>query len=260
MENLRTYGAPPFRVATLHGGPGAPGEMAPVARELAATRGVLEPLQTADSIDGQVRELYDILTRKAALPVILVGWSWGAWLGFIFTSRYPSLVCKLVLVGSPPFEEKYAVDILNTRLGRLSPTKKAEALSILKTVEEAAAPWDGALARLGELFGETDAYDPLPDEGETIDCQAAIYRKVWTEADALRRTGELLKLGVKITCPVTAIHGSHDPHPTTGVSQPLKRVLRSFHFILLEECGHYPWRERAARDEFYRLLNAEIPA
>ncbi|HOT01736.1 MAG TPA: alpha/beta hydrolase [Acidobacteriota bacterium] len=35
MENLRTYGRPPYRVAVIHGGPGAPGCMAPVARELA---------------------------------------------------------------------------------------------------------------------------------------------------------------------------------------------------------------------------------
>ena len=35
MSNLRTYGEPPFGVAVIHGGPGAGGEMAPVARVLA---------------------------------------------------------------------------------------------------------------------------------------------------------------------------------------------------------------------------------
>src|SRR5712692_10060037 len=54
MQNLRLYGQSPFTVAVLHGGPGAPGTMAPVARELATEWGVLEPLQTADSLDGQV--------------------------------------------------------------------------------------------------------------------------------------------------------------------------------------------------------------
>ena len=50
MENLRTYGNAPFKVALLHGGPGVSGEMAPVAVELSNTRGVLEPLQTKASI------------------------------------------------------------------------------------------------------------------------------------------------------------------------------------------------------------------
>jgi len=32
MKNLRKYGKAPFSIAAIHGGPGAPGEMAPVAR------------------------------------------------------------------------------------------------------------------------------------------------------------------------------------------------------------------------------------
>lgn len=52
MNNLRTYGLSPYRVAVLHGGPGAPGGMAPVARNLSRARGVLEPLQTADTLEG----------------------------------------------------------------------------------------------------------------------------------------------------------------------------------------------------------------
>jgi len=46
MKNFRKYGKPPFRVAVIHGGPGAGGEMAPVVRELASDCGVLEPIQT----------------------------------------------------------------------------------------------------------------------------------------------------------------------------------------------------------------------
>jgi hypothetical protein len=34
MKNLRKYGKAPFSLAVIHGGPGAPGEMATVAREL----------------------------------------------------------------------------------------------------------------------------------------------------------------------------------------------------------------------------------
>ena len=50
---VRKYGSPPYRVAVLHGGPGAPGYMAPVARELAKTTGILEPLQSEDSLAGR---------------------------------------------------------------------------------------------------------------------------------------------------------------------------------------------------------------
>ena len=89
MKNLRKYGKAPFKVAVIHGGPGAPGEMAPVARELSLVSGVLEPLQTAATIEGQIGELKDILKKNGHLPVTLIGWSWGAWLSFIFAAQYP---------------------------------------------------------------------------------------------------------------------------------------------------------------------------
>jgi len=74
----------------------------------------------------------------------------------------------------------------------------------------------------------------------------------------LRRSNRLLELGRKIRCPVVAIHGDYDPHPAAGVKEPLSRVLRDFRFVLLENCGHYPWRERLARDEFYSVLLAFV--
>ena len=51
------HGRAPHRVVVVHGGPGGAGEMAPVARRLGQDFGVLEPLQVADSVEGQVAEL-----------------------------------------------------------------------------------------------------------------------------------------------------------------------------------------------------------
>jgi len=46
--------------AIIHGGPGAPGSMATVARELASDWGILEPLQTVTSLEGQMQELREL--------------------------------------------------------------------------------------------------------------------------------------------------------------------------------------------------------
>jgi len=48
--------------------------MAPVARELSAEQGVLEPLQTADSLDGQVHELQTVLLNAAEEQARSRGW------------------------------------------------------------------------------------------------------------------------------------------------------------------------------------------
>jgi hypothetical protein len=86
VKRLRTYGKPPFRIAVLHGGPGAPGYMAPVARELCTICGVLEPLQTATSLEGQLQELWTALKENGDPPVTLIGSSWGAMFGYIFSA------------------------------------------------------------------------------------------------------------------------------------------------------------------------------
>ncbi|MBA7555919.1 hypothetical protein ES705_48612 [subsurface metagenome] len=134
MKNLRTYGNKPFKITVVHGGPGAPGEMAPVARELSSIRGVLEPLQTAASLEGQVEELHTVLEENAELPVILIGWSWGAMLSFIFAAKFPSSVMKLILISSGVYEEEYAVSITPTRLSRLSEEERAEMLSLMESL------------------------------------------------------------------------------------------------------------------------------
>ncbi|NIM57938.1 MAG: alpha/beta fold hydrolase [Candidatus Aminicenantes bacterium] len=259
MKNLRKYGNAPFDVAVIHGGPGAPGEMAPVARELSSLRGVLEPLQTESTIEGQIGELRDVLAKNGNLPVALIGWSWGAWLSFVFAAQQPRFVKKLILIGSGPFEEKYALNIMRTRLSRLSIEEKAEVLSLMKAlVDPTSGDKNTFLARFGKLISKADSYDPLPYKSEGLECQYDIYQSVGEQAQKLRSTGELLEFGKKILCPVVAIHGDYDPHPSEGVKRPLSYILKDFRVILLENCGHQPWIERSAKDSFYNILKGEI--
>jgi pimeloyl-ACP methyl ester carboxylesterase len=259
VKNLRNYGHKPYAVAVIHGGPGAPGEMAPVARELASITGVLEPLQTKDSLEEQVAELCDVLEKNGDLPVTLIGFSWGAWLSFIMTARYPSLVKKLILIGSGAFEQKYARNIVADRLNRLSEVERVEVFSLAETLNNpATGDKNTPMKRLGELFSKADSYDPLPHESEALEFSYDINQSVWNEAEEFRIRGELLRLGSQIRCPVVAIHGDYDPHLAEGVREPLSRVLKDFRFILLEKCGHEPWLERFAKDKFYEILRREL--
>ena len=259
MKNLRTHGKAPFNIAVIHGGPGAAGEMAPVARELASAWGVLEPLQTAASLEGQIEELKAALDRNGDFPLTLIGFSWGAWLSFIFASSYPAIVKKLVLIGSGPYEERYATGIMQTRLSRLSGEDRVEAKSLIETLDNPTAEdRNRAFAQLGVLLSKADAYDPIMLESEAIDYRVDIFESVWQDAAELRRSGELLEFGKHIKCPMIAIHGDYDPHPAEGVQKPLSATLKSFRFILLKNCGHKPWMERQARDRFYDILKQEL--
>lgn len=260
MQNLRRYGSEPFRVVVVHGGPGAAGEMAPVARELASERGVLEPLQTVASVAGQIDELKTVLEASADLPITLIGYSWGAWLSTLCAAYHPALVQKLVLVSSGPFEERYAAGIQTTRLGRLSESERGEMHALMEAMKDPGVPdKDALLAGFGKLFAKADACDPAPLDGEEPKVCWDIHTRVWQEAAQLRSSGQLLALAEQITCPVLAIHGDYDPHPAEGVRKPLTTALKDFELILLKHCGHKPWIERRAADRFYEVLKDALP-
>jgi len=259
MKNLRKYGNAPFNVAVIHGGPGAPGEMAPVARELSSIWGVLEPLQTATTIEGQIEELKNVLIKNGNLPVLLIGWSWGAWLSFIFAAQHSEFVKKLILIGSGPYEEKYSLNINKTRLNRLSKEEIAQALSLIETLSNPAIKDKNTpMALFGKLISKADSYDPLPHKSEILECQYDKYQNVWEQARKLRSSGKLLEFGKNIQCPVVALHGDYDPHPYEGIKRPLSCILKDFRFILLDNCGHQPWIERSAKSRFYNVLKSEI--
>ncbi|MBN1679238.1 MAG: alpha/beta hydrolase [Anaerolineae bacterium] len=260
MDNLRIHGPAPYRVAVIHGGPGAPGSMAPVARELARKRGVLELLQTADSLDGQVEELRTVIETYGDQPLTLIGWSWGAMLSFVTAAHHPALVNKLILVGCGGFEAQHGAQVMETRLSRLSTDEKSEMDALYKTLDDPGVDdKNKALARLGALFKDrTDTYSPLTLDAESTRVQYNIHQRVWRDAEQLRANGALLQLGTHIQCPVVAIHGDYDPHPADGVREPLARVLSDFRFIMLKNCGHYPWNETEARDSFFEVLEHEL--
>lgn len=259
MKNLRKYGHAPYTVAVIHGGPGAPGGMAPVARELASNTGVLEPLQTASSIDAQVAELHDVLKEHGELPIVLIGWSWGAMLSYIAAARHPALVKKLMLIGTPALEVKNVTDISHEWLNRLTEEERTEVFSLEKFI------WDGAaedksasMGRLFRLIARAESFEPMPHQDEVLEYQLDINIAVGLEMRKLLAGSELLELGRQIACPVVVIHGDYDSRPAAGIREPLSRVLDDFKFILLEKCGHEPWIERYARDEFFRILKKEV--
>jgi pimeloyl-ACP methyl ester carboxylesterase len=266
METFRKYGNDPFHVVVVHGGPGAVGSAAPIARKLGQTRGVLEPLQSATTLDGQIEELRLVVEYNATLPAIFIGHSWGAWLCALVTAAYPNLVRKLILVGSGPFEEHYVPKIAENRFKRLSPPEQAEYLQLVELLDKSAAPGSvNSLSRLGELSDKADSYDPIEVSNDTMDLEgmanpAEIYQGVCPKAAELRATGELLRRVTTITCPVVALHGDCDPHPAQGIQQPLAANVKDFRMIILEQCGHTPWCERHARERFYQILEQEFSA
>lgn len=259
--DTRKYGMAPYDIAVIHGGPGAPGTVAEIAMELSngSRTGVLEPLQNSMNIDGQINELKSILKKHGKLPVSLAGHSWGAWLAFMFAARYPAYVKKVILIASGPFEEKYVSGIMQKRLERMNENQMEEYLHLsTKMNDPSVKNKDYFFAKFGKLISASDSFDLLSSMESSAGFRHDVNRSVWNEASYLRRSGKLLNMAKDIRCPVVAIHGDHDPHPFEGVREPLARTLKDFRFVLLKDCGHYPWREKYARDCFFKIIRNEL--
>ena len=161
MNNYRLYGKSPYEIAVIHGGPGGPGEMAPVARELSKNHGIIEPLQTANSIDAQIVELHETLKSHATIPVVLIGWSWGAFLSYMFAARYPSFVKKLILISSGPFDARYAESIMQAHMSRLSAQEQLYLDELKQQIQKADCSEQKRLFKqFAQILYKTD--DPMP--------------------------------------------------------------------------------------------------
>lgn len=258
--NIRKYGEPPYKIAVLHGGPGAPGYMAPVGRELSYYMGVLEPLQTKDSLEGQIEELKEQLNEHADPPVILIGSSWGAVLALFLAARHQELAKKLILIGSAVFDKDSSSKIEAIRLSRLSDEKRRRHEQIMYKMQSKPLEERGALMKeWGEILDGTDMYDPLATDTEIIEVQYEIFSKVWPDFVVLRDTpGYLKKEFSKIDIPTVVIHGDYDPHPIEGIRPFLESCIKDICFHILPKCGHYPWIERHAREDFFEILRKAL--
>ena len=57
-----------------------------------------------------------------------------------------------------------------------------------------------------------------------------------------------------IDAPVLMLHGTVDPHPGRMIRASLEPHLPQLEYHEWERCGHYPWLEKAAREEFFAVL------
>jgi pimeloyl-ACP methyl ester carboxylesterase len=259
-QGVRTCGQPPYRVAVLHGGPGAPGYMAPVAQELSRTLGVIEPLQGEDSLEGQIEELHGQLTTYGASPITLIGSSWGAVVALFAAARYPALTEKLILVGCAVFDAASSAAIQPVRLERLNQHQRRRLQQLEADLPAATADRKKTIfAEWGEILSGADSFDPLTSDSGVLEVQPEMHEKVWADFVALRdEPGRLAREFASIKAPVRVIHGDYDPHPIDGIRPFLESCLSDVRFEILPRCGHYPWNERHARDRFFNILRTEL--
>lgn len=246
-------------VGVLHGGPGAIGSAAGLARALASEFRVLEPLQRrSGTVPLTVATHVSDLARVAPRRMLWVGHSWGAMLALSFAAAHPELVQALVLVGCGTYDDAARQQLrerLNAGLDARGLSAKLGALH----ARALAAPDDAARDRLlleqGRITSDAETYE-LCEPNEYTEVDARAHRETWDDVLRLQREGVEPAAFAGIHAPVLMLHGDFDPHPGPETRDVLRRVIPQLEYTELARCGHEPWRERHAREPFLNKLRA----
>lgn len=259
-ENVNTYGDKPFKLAVLHGGPGAVGYMKPVALELSKNYSVLEPLQSKLTVQQQIDELKDQITKYSNEPLTLLGSSWGAMLALLFTSQNQYMIKKLILVGCGTFTKEdsaIADEVRNKRFTLEQKNKLNELMQVIDALPE--KEQNEKMREFAAIFDVSDKYFSIYNNKELENLNWNIFKNVWEDFVKLRETPNYIKSEfLKINVPVTLMHGDYDPHPIKEIYSFLKDCIPQTKLYELKKCGHYPWIEKYAKDDFYKIINEEL--
>jgi len=255
----RTFGTFGPVVVVLHGGPAAVGEAAPVARGLADRFRVLEPWQRTSggeplTVERHVADLHALVQSHCedARPA-LVGESWGAMLALAYAAAHPESAGPLALIGCGTFDPAARARFQANLEARMD---KELQRRIERLAEEYPDP-DQRRQRYFKLIEPLYAYELLPpedpdEEAEPFDVRA--HHETWQDMLRLQQEGVYPAAFAAIESPVLMLHGAHDPHPGAMIRDSLKPFLPQLEYRQLERCGHSPWREKHAREEFFTVL------
>ncbi len=230
----RRYGETGPWVVALHGGPAAAGNAAPIAEGLADRFRCLEPWQRASepgeaeplTVARHVADLHAVIMEQCADgPVAVIGESWGAMLALAYAAAHPGSATAIVLVGCGTFD----------------PVSRARLQETLAAREPAAA-YD---------------FDPIRSQDEQmreITFDPVAHAQSWDDMIRLQEDGAYPAAFASITSPVLMVHGDYDPHPGAMIRDSLLPHVPQLEYIELARCGHSPWNERYAREEFFAVV------
>ena len=256
---LRTYGDAGPIVIVLHGGPAAAGEAAPIARGLSDQFRTFEPFQTGSgdaplTISRHVEDLHELIQsiRSVRRPAI-VGESWGAMLALAYASVYPEAMAALVLIGCGTFDKSARARMTETIEARKTGQLQAKFES-LKDAYPNETERLLAEHKLTELIYE---FDPMEESGPAeptgpFDLRA--HTETWNDMLRLQENGTYPGAFSSIRSPALMIHGEYDPHPGRIIYEGLRPYVAQLEYYELRNCGHSPWKEKQAKDEFFSLL------
>ncbi len=255
---IRSYGASGPVIIVLHGGPAAAGTAAPLARGLADSFKVIEPLQRGSgkeplTVVCYIDDLHELIkSRCNNIRPALVGESWGAMLALAYSAEHPESAGPLVLIGCGTFD-KNSRNILQKNLEERTSCRLKKRINLLE--EHFPDPGE-RIIKTHELSEKLYSVAPVKSANEDLiepfDFQA--HKETWEDMVYQQETGIYPAAFSVIKPPVIMLHGKFDPHPGREIRDSLKPYLPQLEYREWEKCGHSPWNEKYVKDDFFKVI------
>ncbi len=237
----------------MHGGPGACGTMAPVARSLADSFRVFEPFQSSTSatVAAHVADLHEVVESctQGRAPA-LVGHSWGAMLSLAYAAAHPDSAGPIVLICSGTFDlaarDQFIINLSERKTDEGARQRFQRALQIPDPKER--------FRELGKQTLELYSYDLATTDSEIDESEPGASSDTWDDMVRLQNEGVYPAAFTAIESPVLMLHGAADPHPGEMIRASLAPYIPQLEYREWDRCGHYPWLEKATHDMFFSLL------
>ncbi|MGI9272779.1 MAG: alpha/beta fold hydrolase [Woeseiaceae bacterium] len=258
---VRRYGQSGPQVLVLHGGPAAYGDAAQLAEGMSPSFRAIEPWQRRSggeplSVACHVADTHKLVVEiDSDTPLAIVGHSWGAMLALCYAAEYPEHVGRIVLVGCGTFDQasrERRREILEERMNEDLRTE------LHRNESDTVDPVERFIRKfkLTRHLSDFDLIESYADgeEWEPFDLQA--HSETWGDMMRLEKENNYPQAFAVIRSPVLLVQGDYDPHPGQMIRDNLIRFIAHMEYRELECCGHYPWKEKAAREEFFSVISA----
>ncbi len=177
-------------------------------------------------------------------------------LALAYAAAHPDDAGPLVLVGCGTFDKAARARLKQTREERIDAPLREQ----LDRLEEDYPDLAQRLLRWRELTQPLHEYAPIATQDDPqdivrpFDLQA--HTETWNDMLRLQEEGVYPAAFRAIRSSVFMLHGDYDPHPGRMIRASLSPHIPRLEYHELPRCGHCPWNERFARDDFLAVLRA----
>ena len=258
-KRIRFWGESGKTVISIHGGPGASGDMGGLAQELSKEFYVIEPWQRISgdiqvNVKQHIEDLHRLVLQHLANgKPALIGHSWGAMLALAFTSAHPETVNAVVLIGCGTFDTES-----RTRFKEIIEERKEPDFDQkIQQIAEKYADQSERMKEQYELISKTYDYDHIKSDTTDVEMfDFPAHKATWDDMVQQMDDGVYPQAFEKIKVPVIMLHGNYDPHPGKMTFKTLKKYMPKLEYEEFSKCGHSPWKERQAREQFFEKLKS----